>query len=70
MWIANDQYIYFLENQLWMTPGYHLETDRRAKPHALYRVPTVDGGKSVTYVDVGQRVKDVDNRRLEEFQCL
>jgi hypothetical protein len=26
--------------------------------------------ESVTYVDVGQRVKDVDNRRLEEFQCL
>ena len=46
MWISN-QYLYFVENQLWRSPSYFPGTDRRVKPYVLYRVPTTDGEQRV-----------------------
>lgn len=48
MWIANNDYLYFTENQLWRSPGYWNGTDRRVKPFVLFRVPTADGGHRVS----------------------
>ncbi|PSK60820.1 hypothetical protein B9Z65_970 [Elsinoe australis] len=47
LWVANDGYLYFVENQLWRSPGYWPGTDRRVKPFVLYRVPTADNGQRV-----------------------
>ena len=48
LWISNEKYLYFTENQLWRSPGYFPGTDRRVKPFALFRVPTADNGERVS----------------------
>lgn len=37
MWIANDGYLYFTNNQLCFSPGFYPGTDRRVRPFALMR---------------------------------
>ncbi|THU82039.1 NHL repeat-containing protein [Dendrothele bispora CBS 962.96] len=41
--VANDGFLYFTVNQLWLSPGYQNGTDKRVKPFALLRVP-IQGG--------------------------
>ncbi|KAF5341412.1 hypothetical protein D9758_012278 [Tetrapyrgos nigripes] len=41
--VANDGFLYFTVNQLWLSPVYQNGTDKRVKPFALLRVP-IKGG--------------------------
>ena len=45
--VATDGYIYFTENQLWRTPMFYPGTDRRIKPHVLYRSKLPGNGTKV-----------------------
>lgn len=53
MWVANDGYLYLLQNQLWRSPSYYHSMgppsiDRRVRPFSVFRVPTADGGMRVS----------------------
>lgn len=45
--VATDGYVYFTENQLWRTPMFYPGTDRRVKPHALFRAKLPGNGTKV-----------------------
>lgn len=45
--VATDGYIYFTENQLWRTSMFYAGTDRRAKPHVLFRAKLLGNGTKV-----------------------
>jgi len=46
--VGFDGYLYFTENQLWLSSAYQGGVDRRQKPYVLFRVQLPNGGTKVT----------------------
>lgn len=46
--VGNDGYLYFTENQLWLSPAYQGGIDMRQKPYVLFRVKLPNGGTKIT----------------------
>ncbi|KAE9982364.1 hypothetical protein BLS_006207 [Venturia inaequalis] len=46
--VGFDGYLYFTENQLWLSPQYWFGKERRVKPWSLWRVKLPNGGTKVT----------------------
>lgn len=46
--VAADGYIYFTENQLWLSSAYQGGVDKRQKPYVLFRAQLPNGGTKVT----------------------
>lgn len=46
--VGNDGYLYFTENQLWLSASYQGGVDKRVKPYVLFRVPLPNGGTKIT----------------------
>jgi sugar lactone lactonase YvrE len=46
--VANDGYIYFTENQLWLGAAYWGGVDRRKKPYVLFRCKLPGNGTKIT----------------------
>lgn len=47
MSVSADGYLYFTENQPFLTPSQQGGVDKRVKPYKLYRVPLPNGGKKI-----------------------
>lgn len=47
MSVGADGYLYFTENQLWLSASYHGGVDRRQKPYVLFRVKLPGNGTKV-----------------------
>ncbi|ORY02941.1 major royal jelly protein [Clohesyomyces aquaticus] len=50
MSVGSDGYLYFTNNQLFLTPGFYPGTDRRERPFSLFRVKLPGNGTRVTLV--------------------
>jgi sugar lactone lactonase YvrE len=48
MSVAADGYLYFTENQLWLSSSYQGGVDKRKKPWVVFRVPLKGNGTKVT----------------------
>lgn len=46
--VGADGYLYFTENQLWLSSAYQGGVDKRQKPYAVFRVKLPNGGTKIT----------------------
>lgn len=47
MSVGNDGYLYFTENQLWLSSAYQGGVDKRVKPYVLFRTKLPNGGTKI-----------------------